>query len=116
MSEPDRAGPSRPLQRALAAERDALKQIERAREEARSIVSDAEVRAREIERRATRRISRVSRTAQSEIDRLLEIEREQEETALSTLVRSEDDHEVLEDAVVHVAALLTSTPPDQSDD
>lgn len=124
MSEDDEdAGDATPLRRALAAEKQALSEIEQVRTEARSIVADARTRARTIEQRATERIARVERAAQEQARQWIEAEKEKEKAAFEALERAPVERDELEAVAARVASILTAdadsgsgTAPDTPDD
>lgn len=126
MSEDDEdAGDATPLRRALAAEKQALSEIEQVRTEARSIVADARTRARTIEQRATERIARVERAAQEQARQWIEAEKEKEKekAAFEALERAPMERDELEAVAARVASILTAdadsgsgTAPDTPDD
>lgn len=108
MSEDRDAGDATPLRRALAAEKQALSEIEQARSEARSIVADARARARTIEQRATERIARVERAAQEQARQWIEAEEDKEKAAFEALERAPVEPDALQAAAEQVASMLTA--------
>lgn len=110
MSQSEQAPPSTPLRRALDAEREARRDIERAEREARELVDAARARVREIERLAEARIGRVTRGAGAETERLLAQLAAEKHAALERLERTPGNATEIEEAACRVACHLTTGP------